>query len=124
MSQTGKKRDFTIADIVQRLTESGVNRENIDYFSDLIDREYFICEERFGNANRVTYELRELRDFLVERLAPRIEGALVDNPNQELMRFVEQTLSEETLRRRLTFAGRRLLRSYLSPDVQTQDATA
>lgn len=119
-----KNRYFTVEDIVNRLMESGADRQSIDYFSGFIDRECFICEERFGGADRITYELRELRGFLLERLVPRIEAGLADEPAVELEQFMQKTLSEETLRHQLISAGRRELRASLTRGVQLHDAIA
>ncbi len=109
---------------MNRLRESGVNTQSIDYFSGLIDQECFTCEERFGGANRITYELRQLRDFLLERLVPLIEAGIADEPDVELEEFMQKTLSEETLSHRLISGGRRALQTSFAPGVQLHDATA
>ncbi|MBD3404989.1 MAG: hypothetical protein GF411_02500 [Candidatus Lokiarchaeota archaeon] len=112
-----QKPHLTIGDVVTRLRNDILTPTSVRKYIRIIEREWFICEERRGAYNPITLELRNLRQFLERKIIPLMEmdeqSMKEGTPEQLLETYILRSLSAQTLARVLIQASPRDIRGML-----------
>ncbi|MHA1637797.1 MAG: hypothetical protein ACTSUO_01940 [Candidatus Thorarchaeota archaeon] len=104
-----QKRRCTIGDIIDVLSDIELTPESLEQISSLIEKEWFLYEERFGGIDIVTSQLNGLNQFITEKFIPMLMCGWFndtdDNPRSFLLKYLKENVSEETKSSQLFYAS-------------------
>ncbi len=113
-----QKRYSTIGDIIDVLCDIELTPKSLEQISSLIEKEWFLCEERYGGLSIVTSQLNSLNLFITEKFVPMLMSGWFndteESPRNFLMKYLMENVSEETKRSQLFYSNSSNLVAVLS----------
>ena len=98
--------------------------EHLQTISALIEREWFLCEDRYGAYHSVTLQLGQLKNFLKEKMIPRISSGWLyeseETPKNFLLEFLDETISDETKNQPILHTSKSIVKADLVKVQPTQ----
>lgn len=95
-----QKRHCVIGDIIEILSGIELIPESLKQISYLLEKEWFLCEERYGGISIVTTQLSGLNQFITERFIPMLMSGWFDeseySPRSFLLKYLKENVSDET----------------------------
>ncbi len=94
------KRVITIGDVLKTLEGVEIDFTSLEYLTNMLEKEWYLLEERFGGAHSISSELHGFLDYIKRSVIPQV--AMYDNTktSDELRKFidsyVENKISLET----------------------------
>lgn len=94
-----RKVPRTVADVIDNLLDSDFSENEAKTCRDIVDRVWYLCEERSGGFHSTAQELYGLLNFLNDRIIPAIRCDSHEDASvrEWLESHVEENLSENTL---------------------------
>ncbi len=110
-------RNYTVNELLEQMTKTDLTRNAVEQYTEVIDRERFLWEERLGATSALTSQLNGLVRFLQDRLLPLM--VTEDGPdnessiNSELDSYVQAHLDDVALSHEFVFASTHAIRDSL-----------
>ena len=104
-----QKRHCTIGDIIDILSDIELTPRSLTMVSNILEKEWFLSEERHGGISIITSQLNGLNQFITEKFIPMLMSNWFDNseetPRSFLLKYLEKNVSEETKSSPLFYAS-------------------
>ena len=112
-----KKTEFTVMEVLTHLKNAGVSPEALNLCSQLLEREGYLCTERYGCCDPTGTQLVHLSRYMAYNLLPRLRRgefeATEKTPENELMTYISERVNKETLGRLLRCTRPSYIRNVL-----------
>lgn len=112
-----RHRQSTVGEIINILESMELTSEHLQIISVLFEREWFLCEDRYGAYHSVTLQLGQLKKFLKEKMIPLISSGWFDQsektPKHFLLEFLKDTISDGTKNQPILHTSKSNIQSYL-----------
>ena len=112
-----RKKQSTVGEIIDILESMELTLKHLQTISVIFEREWFLCEDRYGACHSVTDQLGLLKNFLKEKMIPLISSGWFDQsektPKQFLLEFLKDTISDETKNQPILHTSKSNIQTYL-----------
>lgn len=112
-----RKTRSTVGDVIDTLQSMKMTIDHLQTISVLVEREWFLCEERYGAIHSVTDELVHLMKFLKEKFIPLISSGWFTEseitPSSFLLEFLSETISDETKNQPILHTSKSVIKADL-----------
>ena len=112
-----RKKQSTVGEIIDTLQSMELTAEHLQTISVIIEREWFLCEDRYGAYHSVTLQLGQLKNFLKEKMIPLISSRWSyesnKTPKNFLLEFLKETISDETKNQPILHTSKSNIQAYL-----------